>query len=296
MVKHTQTIRRPINCLSVFDHFEGLELKVLIRSTGFALSVLSSIYLTNCTSCFLVVLHLMVFFPKSVNLYVTQLFDIFNFIYSCAENLTDCRDFKQFYGNRIFYFLSFIFYFYFLFGFHQLYFIAICTTTFMSKLNKLVTSHHIIPRNDKGVSQKVFRNLKNSYLAEPISVSMKLQRQTQICNCTVMKLPLKRFSASFSAFLERSTLQNLIETLVYNRLFPVITASFRDKFQKEAVMNSVYGRVSIFSLQAYDSTKVDSIINLFQIIFPIFKINVFSEHRRLRWKIKLHKRLNVSQV
>ena len=32
MVKHTQTIRRllPTNCLSVFDHFVGLVLKVLI--------------------------------------------------------------------------------------------------------------------------------------------------------------------------------------------------------------------------------------------------------------------------
>ena len=31
MVKHTQTIRRqlPTNCLSVFDHFVGLALKVL---------------------------------------------------------------------------------------------------------------------------------------------------------------------------------------------------------------------------------------------------------------------------
>ena len=33
MVKHTQTIRRqlPTNCLSVFDHFAGLELKGLMK-------------------------------------------------------------------------------------------------------------------------------------------------------------------------------------------------------------------------------------------------------------------------
>ena len=30
MVKHTQTIRRQSNCLSVFDHFVGLALKGLI--------------------------------------------------------------------------------------------------------------------------------------------------------------------------------------------------------------------------------------------------------------------------
>ena len=29
MVKHTQTIRRPTNCLSVFDYFVVLSLKVL---------------------------------------------------------------------------------------------------------------------------------------------------------------------------------------------------------------------------------------------------------------------------
>ena len=37
MVKHTQTIRRqkPTNCLSVFDHFVGLALKVLIQLCHF---------------------------------------------------------------------------------------------------------------------------------------------------------------------------------------------------------------------------------------------------------------------
>ena len=29
MVKHTQPVRRPMNCLSVFDHFWGLALKEL---------------------------------------------------------------------------------------------------------------------------------------------------------------------------------------------------------------------------------------------------------------------------
>ena len=34
MVEHSQTIRRllPTNCLSVFDHFVGLELKGLIHT------------------------------------------------------------------------------------------------------------------------------------------------------------------------------------------------------------------------------------------------------------------------
>ena len=29
MVKHTQTVRRPMNCLSVFGHFWGLAIKEL---------------------------------------------------------------------------------------------------------------------------------------------------------------------------------------------------------------------------------------------------------------------------
>ena len=37
MVKQTQTIRRqqPMNCLSVFDHFEGLMLKELMSRSTF---------------------------------------------------------------------------------------------------------------------------------------------------------------------------------------------------------------------------------------------------------------------
>ena len=46
----------------------------------FALSVFSSFYLTIWTSCFLAVLHLVIFLSKSVNFYFIQLFEIFNFI------------------------------------------------------------------------------------------------------------------------------------------------------------------------------------------------------------------------
>ena len=54
MVKHIQTIRLPTNCLSVFDHFEGLVLKVL-RQRDFpitgnsAMSGLLKIYETKET-------------------------------------------------------------------------------------------------------------------------------------------------------------------------------------------------------------------------------------------------------
>ena len=57
--------------------------------------------------------------------------------------MTDCRDFRSFYGNIFFFYFSFLFYsifsiFYIIFDFDQSYFITICTTAFMPKLNKLI--------------------------------------------------------------------------------------------------------------------------------------------------------------
>ena len=80
MVKHTQTIRRllPTNCLSVFDHFVGLALKVLddiISGESMALNVSSALT------------HFLLMFPfdplqKHENLWSTKVITLQNIDFS----------------------------------------------------------------------------------------------------------------------------------------------------------------------------------------------------------------------
>ena len=62
------------------------------------------LYLTICTSYFLVLHLVMLFFLESVKLYFIQLFEIFSFIYSRLDILSDCRDFWYIDRNIIFFY------------------------------------------------------------------------------------------------------------------------------------------------------------------------------------------------
>ena len=74
------------------------------------------LYLTICTSYFLVLHLVILFFLESVKLYFIQLFEIFSFIYSRLDILSDCRDLWYIDRNIIFFY-----FFYFHSSLHFLY-------------------------------------------------------------------------------------------------------------------------------------------------------------------------------
>ena len=103
----------------------------LCRSTGFALSVVSCIYLK---------IRQLVFY-LTIREFQFYIFTFTNFIYSRSH----------------FHLIFFIFNF-FIFGFNKSYYITICTTVFMPNLNKLIKSHHmVIPTYSK--NRKIICNV-----------------------------------------------------------------------------------------------------------------------------------------